>query len=81
MRDQGFTIRQFAEAFSQANAESQLDTALARLCSGIPQRDDEGYAHLLDAPPPLEQITAFFREQRDQLEIEKASEAKRQTKK
>jgi len=48
----------------EADAENQRDTALVRLCSGIPQRNDEGYAHLLQSPPALEEITAFFGEQR-----------------
>ena len=77
MREHGFTIQQFAEAFRRAGAENQCDTALARLCSGIPQKDDEGYAHLLAAPPSLPEITAFFQEQRNRLEIEKASQVKR----
>jgi hypothetical protein len=45
------------------------------LCSGVPQRDDEGYAHLLSKAPSLEEMQAFFVEQRNQLEIETAAAA------
>jgi len=77
MRDHGFTIRDFAQAFREAGAETQCDTAFARLCSGLPQRDDEGYAHLLQNAPSLQEMTSFFVEQRNRLEIETAAEAKR----
>ena len=77
MRDHGFTIRDFAQAFREAGAKTQCDTAFARLCSGLPQRDDEGYAHLLQNAPSLQEMTSFFVEQRNRLEIETAAEAKR----
>jgi hypothetical protein len=50
---------------------------LSRLCSGHPQRDDEGYQQLLQNPPTLEQMTEFFRQRRDQFEIQAAAERKR----
>jgi hypothetical protein len=64
-------------AFREAGAESQCDIGLSRLCSGHPQRDDEGYHPLLQNPPTLEQMTEFFRQRRDQFEIEAAAERKR----
>ena len=78
MRDHGFTISDYVAAFRDAGAESQCDIGLSRLCSGHPQRDDEGYHQLLQNPPTLEQMTEFFRQRRDQFEIQAAAERKRQ---
>jgi hypothetical protein len=50
---------------------------LSRLCGGVPQLNDEGYAHLLPNPPTLDRMRDFFIEQRDALEIESAAEAAR----
>jgi len=77
LRDHGFTIADYVAAFQEAGAESQCDIGLSRLCSGHPQRDDEGYHHLLQNPPTLEQMTEFFRQRRDQFEIQAAAERKR----
>jgi hypothetical protein len=77
LRDYGFTMRDYHAAFVEAGLATQCDTALSRLSSGVPQKDDEGYAHLLSNPPPLDEMTAFFVKQREQLEIELATEAKR----
>lgn len=78
LRDHGFTLRDYRTAFTEAGIPAQCDTGLARLCSGVPQCDDEGYAHLLKNPPTLAEMTAFFRAQRDQLEVETAAEAAHQ---
>ena len=75
MRDHGFTLRDYRAAFAVAGVASQSDVGLSRLCSGVPQKDDEGYAHLLPNPPTLAEMKAFFTSQRDQLEVELASEA------
>ena len=55
----------------------QCDIALSRLCGGVPQRDDEGYAHLLTNPPSLVEMKEFFIKQRDLLETDSAAEARR----
>jgi len=78
LRDHGFTLRDYRAAFVEAGVASQCDVGLARLCSGEPQKDDEGYAHLLPYPPSLAEMKTFFSGQRDQLEIELAAEAMRQ---
>ena len=78
LREHGFTICDYRAAFAEAGVHSQCDTGLSRLCAGVPQKDDEGYAHLLPNPPTLAEMKAFFVAQRDQLEIELASEAFRQ---
>lgn len=77
LRDHGFTLRDYRTAFVEADAESQCDTGLTRLCSGSPQRDDEGYAHLLPQPPTLKEMTDYFIAQRNELEVELAAEARR----
>jgi len=77
MREHGFTIRDYRSAFAEAGNPASCDIGLARLCSGIPQRNDEGFSHLISAPPTLNEIKSFFVEQRNQLEIETAAEAAR----
>ena len=77
MRGHGFSMRDFLAAFREAGIENQCDSALSRLCSGLPQRDDEGYAHLLPNPPSIDEMKSFFRTQRDALEVESAEEALR----
>jgi len=78
LHDYGFSIRDFRNAFREAGVESQCGIALARLCSGAPQADDEGYAHLLPNPPSLDDMRAFFVAERNRLEIEAAADAARQ---
>ena len=77
MHEHGFAMRDFQAAFREAGVESQRDLALSRLCSGVPQKDDEGYAHLLANPPSLDEMKTFFKTQRDVLEIEAATDALR----
>lgn len=77
MRDHGFSILDYQNAFREAGIPAQCDIGLARLCSGAPQRDDEGFARLLANPPSLNEMKNFFNEQRNKLEIENASEAMR----
>lgn len=77
MRDHGFTINDYQNAFREAGVPAQCDIGLARLCSGVPQRDDEGFAHLISKAPSLEEMKKFFIEQRDRLEIESAAKGKK----
>jgi predicted nucleotidyltransferase component of viral defense system len=77
MNSHGFTMRQFRESFQANHAASLYDIALARICSGKPQADDEGFSHLIrDSAPTIEEMRNFFSAQRDALEIELATEAK-----
>jgi len=78
LHDHGFSIREFWQAFQEAGVPMDCARSLSRLCSGVPQRDDEGYAHLLANPPTLEQMKTYFIEQRNLLEIEIAADALRQ---
>lgn len=80
MRDQGFSPDHFQMSFREAGVEDQCHTALARLCSGLPQKDDEGYAHLLPSPPSIEEMKLFFIAVRDRLETDAAEEAARKRK-
>ncbi len=77
MREHGFSIRDYQAAFEEAGIESQCDLGLSRLCSGVPQSDDEGYAQLLATPPSLGDMKAFFVAQREQMEIASAAKAAR----
>lgn len=77
MRDHGFSIHDYQGTFREAGIEGQCGIGLSRLCGGVPQKDDEGYAHLLDHPPALADMKNFFVAQRDKLEIETAAEALR----
>jgi len=77
MQEHGFSMRDFQAVFREAGVAHQCDIALSRLCSGVPQKDDEGYAHLLANPPSLDEMTTFFKTHRDTLESETAAEALR----
>jgi len=77
MRDHGFSIHDYRAAFVEAGSLAECDIGLSRLCSGVPQRNDEGYTHLLSNPPSLEQMKTFFEAERDRLEIDIAAEEKR----
>ncbi|HUR46586.1 MAG TPA: nucleotidyl transferase AbiEii/AbiGii toxin family protein [Candidatus Saccharimonadales bacterium] len=77
LRYHNFTILDFRNAFVEAGDLSQCDIALSRMCSGVPQRGDEGYLHLLTSPPSLEEMKQFFIAQREDLEIQVARAAAR----
>jgi hypothetical protein len=79
MREHGFSIHDYRQAFIDAGIPEQCDAGLARLCSGVAARDDEGYQHLLANPPAIAAMTEFFIAQRDLLEIARAAEAKKRS--
>jgi hypothetical protein len=76
-RDHDFTLADYAAAFREAGIEGQGDIGLTRLCSGHPQRDDEGYRQLLPKAPTLDEMTHFFRRLRDEFEVKAAAAKKR----
>ncbi len=76
LKEHGFTLCDYEAAFREAGAESQFEAGLARLCSGRPQQDDEGFAHLLVKPPKVSDMQAYFTGLRDAWEIERARSAK-----
>ena len=73
---QAWTCR-ITNSNQEAGIVTQFEIGLSRLCSGIPQKDDEGYAHLLPQAPTLDEMKNFFISHRDQLEIQLAAEALR----
>ncbi len=68
MRQHGFTIADYREAFVRAEIPTHVDLGLTRLSSGVPQKDDEGLAQLTENPPTVKEMADFFRKQRDVLE-------------
>lgn len=72
-------LRDYRNTFAEAGNLAQCDAGLARLCSGVAPRGDEGSAHLLTNPPTLDEMKKFFIAQRETLEIELAAEAKRKS--
>jgi hypothetical protein len=64
----GFSWSDYDAAFAHAGVARDADSGWTRLCSGKPQRDDEGYAHLLDTAPTVEQMAEFFRASRNERE-------------
>lgn len=80
LRDHGFSINDYRAAFVEAGVPSQCDAGLARLCSGTPSVDDEGYQQLLTNPPTLTEMKTYFISQRDKLEVETVATALRKKK-
>lgn len=56
--------------FELAGATAKFDIAMMRMCDGKLQPTDEGYASLLDSPPSINEMQAFFREMKEQIEVE-----------
>ena len=81
MQQHGFSIQDYRGAFREAGNDSECDIGLSRLCSGTPQKNDEGYAHLLENAPTVEQMANFFKAQRNKLEVALAAERRRQSEK
>lgn len=68
-REHGFEITDMTEAFQRANQSAEIDVALRRLSSGITSPDDEGYEALIQTPPSLETLKAYFQDLRNKYEI------------
>ena len=77
LKDHGFTMADYEQAFRDARAEFQMDTGLSRLCSGVPQKNDEGYSHLLKDAPSLETMRKFFIDRRNEFEVQRAAEKRK----
>jgi len=77
LRNHGFSLKDYRNAFCEAGIESQFDVGITRLCSGKPERNDEGYVHLLGNAPSIEEMAEYFRSERDRFEVERAAEARR----
>ena len=68
IRSHGYTWARFHAVFMEFSNDSQYKNATRRLCSGIPQRDDEGYKTLSENPPSLEEMRDYFIACRDEFE-------------
>lgn len=77
-RDHMFGLLAWKKAYQKAGlTEGHFETALNRICSGIVQKDDEGYHSLMPNPPTLSQIADRFRDLREAYEIDLAGKALR----
>ena len=76
MRDHGFTLDDYVDAFVRGGIASQSESGLTRLCSGVPQSNDEGFEGLLGSPPDVEELAQFFRGKRDEFEVSRAAKAR-----
>ena len=74
-REHGFTVQDYCRVFSDVGLEVNCGIGLARLASGTPQRDDEGYAHLLSKAPSIEDMAKYFSQLRDEMEVQRAAAA------
>ena len=64
----GYTLNDFAAVFRRSADLTRLHLALHRLCSGRPDRNDQGFAAWVEDAPTREQITAFFVAARNRYE-------------
>lgn len=79
MRDHGCGMRDYAKAFETAGDRFGFELGLARLCSGRPDRADEGFHALVAEAPSVEQMRAFFVERRDEFEVAVTAERVRRS--
>ena len=80
LRDQGYTLSDYRQAFQEGGVPYDFEIGLQRLCSGTPQNGDEGYTGLLENPPTIEQMAEFFRSERDKFEQNEAAKVLRELK-
>jgi predicted nucleotidyltransferase component of viral defense system len=69
LTEHGYTADDFINAFLRNDAKMQLDTALQRLASGIPDPNDESYLSVTENPPTLGKMRDFFRQFRNEVEL------------
>lgn len=75
MTQHGFDGEDFHRVFIEADRESGFDIASMRLRSGKPSLTDEGYTNLLENPPTLEEMRAYFSDVLDRLEVDLSAAA------
>jgi predicted nucleotidyltransferase component of viral defense system len=73
-RSHGYTWAQFYAVFAEYSNDGQYKNAAGRLCSGIPQKDDEGYKTLVENPPQPEEIRDYFIARRNEFEKDSVHE-------
>lgn len=74
MKKQGFSADNFREVFVQSKVATKLALALSRLCDGKLASDDEGFQAHLQPAPTVAELQHFFRDVRNQIEVEIARE-------
>lgn len=75
-RDHGFSLADWKQAYDQAGLGAlAFENALNRVCSGSPAPNDPGFSSLLDEPPSIAEISAFFSTMRSDYERQAAREA------
>lgn len=79
MTQHGYDATDFHRVFTESGSKNQFDIATMRLRSCVPGKTDEGYVHLLEPAPSLEQMRAFFNQVFDQLEIDLSASAFRKS--
>lgn len=75
LRDHGFTLSNFAEAFRKAGLKKGAEQALSNLARGTFSPADPGYEALMDHPPGRDDLRTFFQAYRNSFEIEMAAQA------
>lgn len=75
MTKSGYDMGDFYRVFKEGGIVQKFTIASKRLQSCTPQAADEGYEHLLEQAPTLEQMREFFNQQIDQLEQDQAAAA------
>lgn len=75
MTRHGYDAADFHRTFTESGSKNHFDIATMRLRSCIPAKTDEGYVHLLETAPTLEQMREFFNRIFDQLEIDLSASA------
>lgn len=63
------------EPFERLGGVSKLDIAMTRMCSGRPDKTDEGYLQLASDTPTLGAMQKRFEAAREQIEVELARRA------
>lgn len=75
-RDHRYGLSDWRNAYQKAGlTDGHFETALNRICSGIVQKDDEGYHSLMSNPPTVAQMARHFRDLREAYEVETARNA------
>ena len=69
MREQGFKLDDFHDAFVRAGLADRSEPALSGICDGSLRPDDPGYAALLPDAPDAPALREFFRNARDQRSL------------
>lgn len=72
MTRHGFSLTDYLAVFDKVGSKISGEIGLARLCSGHPERADEGFAALVEGSPSVAELRDFFRTQRDEYEVAEA---------